>query len=176
MADKKRGIHDLYAANPDAADELVWGRQSDRITRRGFLSKSSLMAMSAAVGAAIPYAHFMPGGLIPAALAQSDEPFSISGKEGLTVLNDRPINAETPAHLLDDRITPAKRLFVRNNGVPPARSKIDVSSWRLEIGGESAVREMSFSIEDIKREFEHFSYQLQLECGGNGRRECVPSA
>jgi DMSO/TMAO reductase YedYZ molybdopterin-dependent catalytic subunit len=176
VTNRKRGLHDLYAANPDAADELVWGRQSDRITRRGFLSKSSLMAMSAAVGAAIPYAHFMPGGLIPAALAQSDEPFSIPGKAGLTVLNDRPINAETPAHLLDDRITPARHLFVRNNGVPPAQSKIDVSSWTLEIGGESAAREMSFSIEDIKREFEHFTYQLQLECGGNGRREFVPSA
>jgi DMSO/TMAO reductase YedYZ molybdopterin-dependent catalytic subunit len=176
VTNKKRGIHALYAANPDAADELVWGRKSDRITRRGFLSKSSLMAMSAAVGAAIPYAHFMPGGLIPAALAQSDEPFSIPGKEGLTVLNDRPINAETPAHLLDDRITPARHLFVRNNGVPPAPGKIDVSSWTLQIGGESAAREMSFSIEDIKREFEHFTYQLQLECAGNGRREFVPSA
>ena len=37
---------------------------------------------------------------------------------GLIVLNDRPVNAETPAHLLDDRVTPASRLFVRNNGVP----------------------------------------------------------
>ena len=37
----------------------------------------------------------MPGGLIPAALAQTTEPFEIPGKEGLIILNDRPINAET---------------------------------------------------------------------------------
>jgi hypothetical protein len=40
----------------------------------------------------------MPGGLIPAALAQSDEAFELPGKDGLLVLNDRPLNAETPAH------------------------------------------------------------------------------
>lgn len=176
MADKKRGIHELYAANPGEADELVWGRKTDRITRRGFLNKSGLVAMSAAVGAAIPFARFMPGGLIPAALAQSSEPFVIPGKEGLIVLNDRPVNAETPAHLLDDRITPAKHLFVRNNGVPPVLADIDVDSWTLEVGGESATRPMSFTIDELKRNFEQFTYQLQLECGGNGRREFVPAA
>ena len=61
----------------------------------------------------------MPGGLIPAAVAQSSQPFEIPGKEGLIILNDRPVNAETPAHLLDDDVTPAKYLFVRNNGTPP---------------------------------------------------------
>ena len=40
----------------------------------------------------------MPAGLIPDALAQSDEPFEIPGKEGLVILNDRPVNAETPLY------------------------------------------------------------------------------
>ena len=114
MSHRKRGIHELYNDDPIAADELVWGRRSDPLTRRGFLTKGGLAAMSAAVGASIPFAHLMPGGLIPAALAQSDVPFVIPGKDGLIVLNDRPINAETPAHLLDDRVTPGKYLFVRN--------------------------------------------------------------
>ncbi len=61
----------------------------------------------------------MPGGLIPAALAATDEPFEIPGKDGLIVLNDRPLNAETPPHLLDDDIKPANRFFVRNNGIRP---------------------------------------------------------
>ena len=98
MPDKKRGIHELYNADPVAADEIVWGRKTDPVTRRGFLTGGGLVAMSAAVGASIPFARFMPGGLIPAALAQTDEPFEIPGKEGLIVLNDRPINAETPRH------------------------------------------------------------------------------
>jgi DMSO/TMAO reductase YedYZ molybdopterin-dependent catalytic subunit len=176
MAGKKRGIHELYAANPIAADNLVWNRKSDSLTRRGFLGKSGLVAMSAALGTSIPFAHLMPGGLIPAALAQSDEPFTIAGKEGLIVLNDRPVNAETPAHLLDDRITPAKHLFVRNNGVPPATSSIDPNTWKLEFDGESAKRPMSFTIAELRKEFKHYTYQLQLECGGNGRHEFVPPA
>ena len=176
MADNKRGIHALYADNPVAADDLVWGRKTDPITRRGFLTQSSLIAMSTAVGASIPFAHMMPGGLIPAAVEQSSEPFTIPGKEGLIILNDRPVNAETPAHLLDDDVTPAKYLFVRNNGTPPVASNIDPETWMLTIGGESAAQEMSFTIAELKKKFKHYTYQLQLECGGNGRNEFVPPA
>ena len=50
------------------------------VTRRGFLRGSGLAAMSAAVGAAIPFAQWMPGGLIPAALAQTAEQFSIPAR------------------------------------------------------------------------------------------------
>ena len=174
MSDKEHGIHELYNANPVIADDLVWGRKSDPVTRRGFLTNSSLIAMSTALGATIPFAHLMPGGLIPAALAQSAEVFRIPGKEGLIVLNDRPLNAETPAHLLDDHVTPAKHLFVRNNGTPPHTDGIDADSWTLEIAGESAARTMSFTIAELKQDFEHCTYQLQLECGGNGRNEFVP--
>jgi DMSO/TMAO reductase YedYZ molybdopterin-dependent catalytic subunit len=176
VSDKKRGIHELYETDPVAADEVVWGRKTDPVTRRGFLTKGGLVAMSAAVGASIPFAEFMPGGLIPAALAQTDEPFEIPGKEGLIVLNDRPVNAETPAHLLDDRVTPGKHLFVRNNGRPPALSEIDPEAWTLQIGGESAQRDATLSMGELKSQFEHHTYQLQLECGGNGRSEFVPPA
>ena len=176
MADKKRGIHALYEKDPIEADDLVWGRRCDPITRRGFLTKSSLIAMSTAVGASIPFAHLMPGGLIPAAVAQTNQPFEIAGKEGLIILNDRPVNAETPAHLLDDAVTPAKHLFVRNNGTPPVTYNIDPDEWMLEFGGESVARTMSFSIAQLRKQFKHYTYQLQLECGGNGRSEFVPPA
>jgi len=176
VSEEKRGIHELYEVDPIEADELVWGRKTNPVTRRGFLTKGGLVAMSTAVGASIPFAHLMPGGLIPAALAQTDEPFTIPGKEGLIVLNDRPINAETPAHLLDDKVTPGKYLFVRNNGRPPAMANIDAQTWRLEIGGESAGQEMSFSIGQLKGLFKNYTYQLQIECGGNGRSEFVPPA
>ena len=134
----KRGIHRLYAEDPPTADRQIWGRKVDPVSRRGFLRGSGLAAMSAAVGASIPFANQMPAGMIPAALAQSDEPFELPGKSGLIVLNDRPINAETPAHLLDDRITPASRLLVRNNGIPPVRTTYP-DQWTLEITGESCI-------------------------------------
>ena len=176
MKINERGLHELYAEDPAAADELVWGRQVDPVTRRGFLRNGGLVAMSAAVGASIPFAHLMPGGLIPAAIAQSGDAFRIPGKEDLVVLNDRPVNAETPAHLLDDDVTPSRYLFVRNNGTPPATAGIDPDAWTLEIGGESARRSMTFTVAELKKEFEHHTYQLQLECGGNGRSEFVPPA
>jgi DMSO/TMAO reductase YedYZ molybdopterin-dependent catalytic subunit len=131
--------------------------------------------MSAAVGASIPFANYMPGGLIPAALAQSDEPFELPGKSGLIVLNDRPINAETPAHLLDDRITPASRLFVRNNGIPPVRTT-HPDQWTLEITGESCIDAKKLTVAELKTNFEHYTLQLQIECGGNGRSEFFPPA
>ena len=64
MTTKKRGIHELYENDPEQADELLWGRKPDPISRRGFLTKGSVVAMSAAVGASIPFAHLMPGGLM----------------------------------------------------------------------------------------------------------------
>jgi len=176
MADKKRGIHELYKDDPTTADELLWGRKSDPVSRRGFLTRGSLVAMSTAIGASIPFAHLMPQGLIPAALAQTDTPFEIPGKEGLVVLNDRPVNAETPAHLLDDHITPAKHLFVRNNGIPPVTDGIDLDAWELTFGGESVEQEITLTIAHLKEKFDHHTYQLQLECGGNGRSEFVPPA
>jgi len=167
-------IDTLYAADPIAADRQLWGRETSALSRRGFLKKSGLIAMSTAIGAAIPFARFMPSGLIPAAFAAEGSSARIEGKEGLIVLNERPLNAETPAHLLDDSVTPNKYMFVRNNGVPP--EVIDVDSWTLEIAGESCVNPLSFSIAELKQRFEEVTLQLQLECGGNGRSEFVPAA
>ncbi|MEK8021828.1 MAG: sulfite oxidase [Candidatus Parabeggiatoa sp.] len=172
----ERGIHELYAEDPEKADWLLWGRKTDPVTRRGFLTKSSLLAMGAVLGATIPFAENMLGGLIPAALAQSDEGFKIPGKEGLIVLNDKPINAETPPHLLDDEITPANRFFVRNNGIPPAIEDIDPKKWTLEIAGESCEKPTTFTLDELKQKFETITLQLHLECGGNGRSEYTPPA
>jgi len=132
--------------------------------------------MAAAVGAAIPFVEFMPGGLIPAALAASDEPFSLPGTDGLTVLNDRPINAETPAHLLNDDVTPSSRLFVRNNGIPPEVTPGVNDNWVFDIAGEACGKPMSMTLGELKKNFKQHRLQLQIECAGNGRSEFVPPA
>ncbi len=172
----ERGIHEIYANEPETADATVWGREVDPVSRRGFFRKAGLSAMTAALGAEIVFGDMMPGGLIPAALAQSPEPFRIPGKEGLNVLNDRPINAEAAAHMLDDDITPASKLFVRNNGIPPLLENIDPEKWELEIAGEACENPTVFTLPELKEKFEHHTYQLQIECGGNGRSEYNPPA
>jgi DMSO/TMAO reductase YedYZ molybdopterin-dependent catalytic subunit len=173
---KKIGIHALYADDPAAADEKLWDRRSDPVSRRGFLRGSGLAAMTAALGASIPFARFMPGGLIPAALAEADASFELAGKAGLVVLNDRPVNIETPAHLLDDEVIPTKRLFVRNNGNPPGVAGMDADTWELELTGESCLTPKRLTLADLKSRFRHQTLQLQLECGGNGRSEYYPPA
>lgn len=173
---RERGIHELYAEDPERADSLVWGRATSPLTRRGFLRGSGLAAMGATLGGAIPFAELMPGGLIPAALAQSADAFVIEGKDGLRILNDRPINAETPAHLLDDPVTPASRLFVRNNGIPPAAADADPESWTLRVDGEACRNPREFTLAELKREFTARTLRLQIECGGNGRSEYYPPA
>lgn len=170
------GIHALYAGDPVAADRALWGRETHPVTRRGFLRGSGLVAMSAALGASIPFAKYMPGGMVPAAFAETDASFELAGKAGLIVLNDRPVNIETPAHLLDDKVTPAERLFVRNNGIPPAMSDIDPDRWSLELAGESCVTPKTITLAELKSRFEHRTLQLHIECGGNGRSEFYPPA
>lgn len=167
------GIHKVYQQDPIKADQRVFGRTTDPVTRRGFLS--GLATMSTLLGSKIVFARFMPAGLIPVAIAQAAEPFTIQGKDpGLVILNDRPVNAETPAHLLNDAVTPASRLFVRNNGIPP--QVVDVDSWTLTIEGESAKQSKTYTLSELKQRFKHHSYQLTLECGGNGRSEYNPPA
>lgn len=171
------GIHELYANDPVAADKILWGREVDAHSRRGFLKKAGLAAMSAALGGFIPFASKLPSGLIPAAFADEPEGFMIKGKEGLKVLNDRPINAETPPHLLDDAFTPAKHFFVRNNGLPPDPEMIgDMTRWELEIAGESCVKPQKFTLAELQKRFKHYTYAVTLECGGNGRSEFNPPA
>ena len=143
------------------------------MNRRGFLT--GLGSLSAAMGAEIVFGRYMPAGLIPVALADEARELVIEGKHpGLVVLNDRPVNLETPAHLLDDKITPADRLFVRNNGFPP--EAVDLANWTLSIDGESVEYPATFTLEQLKSRFKHYTYQLTLECGGNGRVEFDPPA
>lgn len=169
---KERGIHELYQDDPERADWLVFGRVAHS-DRRGFLKGAGLTAMGAALGAAIPFSRNMPAGIIPAALAQSPDEFVLEGKEGLIVRNDRPINLETPPHLLDPDITPIENFFVRNNGLVPEAAE-DPDSWTLTIDGE-VDNELEITLAELKNEFEHVTMQAVIECAGNGRAAFEPS-
>ena len=76
---KIKGLHELYEKDPIVADKIVWGRESNAITRRGFLKNSGLLTMSAALGSSIPFSKYFPAGMIPAAYAQTEELFDLYG-------------------------------------------------------------------------------------------------
>jgi len=167
------------SSDPSSPAGLQTGRKAESsahfpFSRRSFLERFGLASMSAAIGAEIVFGGKMPAGLIPVALAQEAEPFQIAGKEGLTILNDRPVIAETPAHLLDDAVTPAKHLFIRNNGIAPVPEALNPAKWTLEIAGESCEKATTFTLQELKEKFEHHTLQMVLECAGNGRSEFNP--
>ena len=163
-------LYELYEKDPALADRVIFGRVPHK-DRRGFLRGAGLAAMTAIVGAAIPFHRNMPAGFVPVAMAASEG--EIAGKDGLTVLNDRPVNAETPAHLLDDDVTPTTRHFIRNNGIPP--EDMSAETWELTIDG-LVDNAMKLSIADLKSQFEVVTEQLVIECGGNGRSAFEPPA
>ncbi|MGF1447067.1 MAG: sulfite oxidase [Pikeienuella sp.] len=144
--------------------------------RRQFLKATGMAAIATVMS--VPFARFFPEGLQPVGLAHAAgaDMDAYAFKDQLTLLNDRPINAETAAHLLDDDVTPANRLFVRNNGAVPQHAlDMDASGWTLTVDGEVETP-LELSLDDLKSNFETVTRRLVLECGGNGRAFFVPGA
>ncbi|NQZ78950.1 MAG: molybdopterin-dependent oxidoreductase, partial [Ekhidna sp.] len=142
-------------------------------SRRRFIKKSVLATFSASLGANVVFGRLIPEGYTPVALEQDDFYARFGKDRGMVILNDRPWNAEAQAHILDDEVTPASKMFVRNNGLVP--KEIDADQWVLTIDGESVKEQRSFKLQDL-RKFPKYTYQLTLECGGNGRSEFDPPA
>ena len=141
--------------------------------RRDFVKNTGLAGV-AGLGIPVIYGHLLPDGYIPLGL-QDPDPFTLFNKDkGMQVLNDKPWNIEAAAHLLDDDVTPNKFMFIRNNGLIP--ENIDVEKWTLTIDGESVVSPKTYTLAELKNKFPSFTYQLTLECGGNGRSEFDPPA
>jgi DMSO/TMAO reductase YedYZ molybdopterin-dependent catalytic subunit len=114
--------------------------------------------------------------LVSTALAAQPRSFTTDGKEGLTLLNDRPVNAETPVALLDDTLTSNARHFIRNNGLVPERARNqDTQGWSLVVDGE-VERSLELTLDQLKSRYPNRREALVLECAGNGRAGFHPAA
>ena len=142
--------------------------------RRDFVKKTTLSSFATLIGAEVVFGSKLMEGYTPIALQDSD-PFKLFNKDKeMIVLNNKPWNIEAQAHLLDDKITPNSSMFVRNNGLVP--ENIDAKKWTLTIDGESVKNKKVYTLNELKTKFSHHTYQLTLECGGNGRSEFDPPA
>lgn len=137
--------------------------------RRDFIKKSIGGGLLATFATDIVFADKLPQGIQPLVV---EDPNLLGKHKDLVVLNERPWNIETPAHLLDDAITPLDKMFVRNNGTIP--ENIEAKNWTLTIEGESVKAPKTFTLDELKKKFKHYTYQLQLECAGNGRSGFSP--
>ncbi len=142
--------------------------------RRHFVKKSTLVYFSALLGTDIIFGNLLPANYTPLAL-QDPDPFKLFHKDSqMEILNDKPWNIESKPYLLNDAVTPNKFMFIRNNGIIP--STIDVENWSVHFNGESILNEKTFTLNELKSNFKQYTYQLVLECGGNGRNEFNPPA
>lgn len=159
---------------PSSAKQDLDKSTENEHSRRSFVAKSTLGLLAGIVGANWALAESSKDSKEKIAVKSVSNPLVIPGKsDKLVIHNDKPWNAETPVHLLAPKVTPVDLLFVRNNGQPPL--KVDVKKWKLVIEGESAKKKVTLSLSELKSKFKHYSYQLTMECGGNGRAEFNPS-
>lgn len=174
----ERSVQELYRDDPARADAMAFGR-------RGALKGSALAAMGAAVGGAIPFAGNMPAGTLPALFARpaaaqgaaqgaaQPQVLRMDGKAPLILLQERPLVAETPEHLLDEAVTSYANHFIRNNGQIPEVASGDPRAWRVTIDGEVNTP-LTLTLGELESRFPVVTRQLQMECGGNGRAFFAP--
>ena len=142
--------------------------------RRKFVRKTVLTSLAAILGAEVVFGDTLPVSYKLIGL-QDPDPFKMFNKDSqMVLLNDKPWNMEAQAHLLDDKITPNKYMFIRNNGKIP--ENIDIEKWTISFDGESVKQKKTYTLSELKSKFKQYTYQLTLECGGNGRNEFDPPA
>jgi DMSO/TMAO reductase YedYZ molybdopterin-dependent catalytic subunit len=86
--------------------------------------------------------------------------------------SERPLTGSLPAHEHDFDVTPSDRMFVRNNLLTP---DIDAAQHRLTLKG-LVDKELSWSVEELKKAFPVVTLQGMLECAGSGRTGFQPRA
>ena len=85
---------------------------------------------------------------------------------------ERPLTGSLPAHEHDFDVTPADRMYIRNNLLTP---DIDAAQHRLSVKG-LVDKELSFSVEELRKAFPAVTMQGMLECAGSGRQGYQPKA
>ena len=135
--------------------------------RRQFLRDAST-ALAAGLLAAERLAA--ADGELPAGTLASSTMDALPGKRPLIKRTFRPPNYETPVPLLRAPYTPNDAFYVRwHMGVPD----VEVSNWRLRVGGPAAKSSREFTIEELRR-FKRHEVVAINQCSGNRRGLFVP--
>lgn len=104
---------------------------------------------------------------IPDGALASQHLYALPGKLPLIKKTYRPPNFETPIEYFRTPITRNDAFFVRWHlaGIPQVR----LEDWVLSVGGESAERERSFTMAQLRKEFRHDEVTAVCLCSGNRR-------
>jgi DMSO/TMAO reductase YedYZ molybdopterin-dependent catalytic subunit len=104
----------------------------------------------------------LPQGAIDAGVLDA-----LPGKQPLIKRTYRPPNYETPVAYFKDVITPNDRFFVRWHlaNIPT----IEVSAWRLSVGGDGVAQPFELTLDQLQRDFEPVELIAVCQCSGNRR-------
>ena len=112
----------------------------------------------------VPVAPADPAGTVPNDAVMVDK-FS-----AMRAHSERPLTASVSAEFHHFAATPNDRMFVRNNLLTP---DIDAARQRLTVKG-LVHKEVSFSVDELRKHFPAVRTQAMLECAGAGRTGFVP--
>jgi DMSO/TMAO reductase YedYZ molybdopterin-dependent catalytic subunit len=143
-------------------------------SRRGFLGGVAGAGALAAAGV-IPRALAAPVGSsgalgfaeLPDGTLAEQTLFALPGKVPLIKKTYRPPNFETPIEYFRTAITPNRAFFVRYHLA--AIPEVKANGWTLSVGGESASRELKFTLAELRREFKPALVTAVCQCSGNRR-------
>ncbi|MFT4595353.1 MAG: sulfite oxidase, partial [Psychroserpens sp.] len=125
-------------------------------SRRNFIKRTSVATLGVLIGSRIVFGKNLPKDYVPV-IQQDANPYEMFGKhKDMVVLNNRPWNIEAVPHLLDDKVTPNEKMFIRNNGRIP--EDVDASTWTLTIDGESVSASKTYTLQDLKTKFPQHTY------------------
>ena len=93
--------------------------------------------------------------------------YALPGKVPLIKKTYRPPNFETPIQYFRTPMTPNRAFFVRWHlaGIP----QVALKDWKLSVGGESAEKELNFTMNELKKEFKPAQVTAVCQCSGNRR-------
>ena len=139
--------------------------------RRKFLARlTAAGAVGAALTSRLAVAQEAPKPPPDPAGTISNSTIMAEKMPGMPMHSERPLTASVPAEMHHFAATPNDRMFVRNNLLNP---DIDAAKHRLTVKG-LVHKEVSFSIDELRKQFPVVRTQAMLECAGAGRVGYVP--
>lgn len=135
--------------------------------RRDFFKKSLAAAGAAAIGSSLEAASQPVDNRAVSTVA-------FPQKRPLITYSDRPPLLESPRGVFSQALTPNDQFFVRWH-MPEIPTHVDLKDYRLKVNGEVDT-ELSFTLDELKSEFEPVEVTAVLQCGGNGRSAYSPTA
>lgn len=118
--------------------------------------------------------------------SSADDPYSHEPRRhpALLVHASKPFNAETPAQLLVDQfITPNDLFYVRNHLPVPQSAVADAAAAKtkgksasklgaeVEVTGVGLRRQLSLTVDDLRRRFTAHTVTTTIQCAGNRRSD-----